>query len=786
MTKKPSYEELEKRVQELSENQDKYELLAETIVHGVQEVDTTGKILYANSAFHKMCGYENGDLIGKLMYDLFPKDADSKALRDYIKILIQKQPEPEPWFGKMIMKNGNLFDVQIDWNYKLNRHGDIIGFISSISNIIEKIEAAKALKKEIQFRNTLIEALPYPTMLIKKNRTIVFANKVAHDIGARVGGICWQDFGHSDYIPEKDKDYINQHKTTKGLCSHCTFCLADEALSDLKPLVAPEVEAFGKIFETYWVPVSSDLFLHYALDITENKQAEQELKYSKLQLEAVFNNLDAIIYITDMDSYEILYMNNYMKEVLGKDSTGKICWKSFHENQDGPCDFCTNDKLIDADGDPTEPYVWEFYNSKVNKWYELHDQAIPWTDGRLVRMEIAVDISERKFSEEAALKREQYINSLNNAAQVLLGSIDAVPFQEFVDKIGPASNASRTYIFINYYGPEGCMMTSQEAEWCAKGITSQIDNPKLQNLSLEEWPSRWIEILTQGNIVKGRVADFPNNEREILEPQGILAIMIIPIMVEDMFAGFIGFDNCESDREWGITEEIFLSMASNGLAQAFKRIDFQEQIQSSLKEKEALLKEIHHRVKNNMQVIVSLLKMHGRRTEDKQLGAIFEDCRDRINAMSLIHESLYQSEDLAKIDFEIYLKKLCKNLDKAYDATSRKISLKVQQCDVTLNMDQGIAIGMVIAELVSNSFKHAFPTGKGGSVSISLSNLDENEVELIIQDSGRGLPEDFDIMNTQSLGLKLVVAAVTRELAGSIRVGQNNGTCFIIHFKGNK
>ncbi|MCP4672231.1 MAG: hypothetical protein GY857_13095, partial [Desulfobacula sp.] len=120
----------------------------------------------------------------------------------------------------------------------------------------------------------------YPTMLIKKDRTIIFANKVAREVGAKVGGTCWQDFGHSDYIPEKDKEYIHQHKTTQGLCSHCTFCLADEALNDLKPAIAPEVKAFGGIWETHWIPVSEDSFLHYALDITERKKMERQLRQS--------------------------------------------------------------------------------------------------------------------------------------------------------------------------------------------------------------------------------------------------------------------------------------------------------------------------------------------------------------------------------------------------------------------------------------------------------------------------------------------------------------------------
>ncbi len=212
----------------------------------------------------------------------------------------------------------------------------------------------------------------------------------------------------------------------------------------------------------------------------------------------------------------------------------------------------------------------------------------------------------------------------------------------------------------------------------------------------------------------------------------------------------------------------------------------QEKINASLKEKVVLLREIHHRVKNNMQVIISLLRMHTRKTKDVHLGKIFEDCRDRINAMSLIHESLYNSYDLAKIDFKAYLKELCQNLSQAYETPGKGISLTVGECDVTLNMDQGIAIGMVIAELISNAFKHAFPMGKGGNVSINLSEIDAENVKLIIKDDGKGIPPQINVMNSPSLGLRLAVSAVTHELDGSIEIDRGKGTQFTICFKYKK
>jgi two-component sensor histidine kinase len=205
-------------------------------------------------------------------------------------------------------------------------------------------------------------------------------------------------------------------------------------------------------------------------------------------------------------------------------------------------------------------------------------------------------------------------------------------------------------------------------------------------------------------------------------------------------------------------------------------------LEKSLAEKEVLLREIHHRVKNNMQTIIGLLRMHARRTDDAQLTEIFSDCRDRIDAMSLIHEALYQSENLSKIDFNAYLKKLCRNLAKAHDAPRRRIDLTTSAANVSLNLDHGVAVGMVIAELISNAFKHAFPDDEGGAVTVHLDRPDGETVRLVVSDTGIGLPEDFDIQNPPSLGMRLVAGAVIRELGGSIEATSDGGAKFIIHF----
>jgi PAS domain S-box-containing protein len=208
-------------------------------------------------------------------------------------------------------------------------------------------------------------------------------------------------------------------------------------------------------------------------------------------------------------------------------------------------------------------------------------------------------------------------------------------------------------------------------------------------------------------------------------------------------------------------------------------------LRRALEEKEVLLREIHHRVKNNMQVISGLLRMHARMSDDADLRGIFEDCRNRVSAMALIHEALYEARDVAQVDFEVYLSKLCRNLSRVYGASGRGIEVRVDGCNISLSLDQGVAVGMVVSELVSNAFKHAFPLEKGGRVTVELTSPDANAAELIVADNGKGLPPEVDLGQPSSLGLGLELAtdAVRRELGGTISVSQDRGARYAIRFQ---
>ncbi|MFW9902615.1 MAG: PAS domain S-box protein [Candidatus Thorarchaeota archaeon] len=210
-------------------------------------------------------------------------------------------------------------------------------------------------------------------------------------------------------------------------------------------------------------------------------------------------------------------------------------------------------------------------------------------------------------------------------------------------------------------------------------------------------------------------------------------------------------------------------------------IDISEQkkneflLESSLAEKEILLKEIHHRVKNNLQIISSLILLQEQYVKDEKTLHIFKDFQSRIKVMALIHQTLYNSENLYKIHLSKYIEELVHNLFKAYSANSKQIRLKLNIENIDFSLDKAMACGLIINELVSNSLKHAFSKKESGKIIVTLKEAKNNRIFLDVYDNGIGFPKDVDYKKSDTLGLKLI-STITKQLGGKISIEKNNGT----------
>jgi len=207
----------------------------------------------------------------------------------------------------------------------------------------------------------------------------------------------------------------------------------------------------------------------------------------------------------------------------------------------------------------------------------------------------------------------------------------------------------------------------------------------------------------------------------------------------------------------------------------------EEQIKASLKEKQVMIDEIHHRVKNNMMVIISLLKLQSKNIKDDQMREILKASQSRVYAMSAVHETLHESENLSEIDLKKYLYKITDSIFQSSSIDTKKVELKNNIEAMLISINHASPLGLTINELISNSLKYAFPDGKKGKIDVSLKKLDK-ALELIVMDDGVGMPENFDWKNSSTLGLKLVRTLVENQLDGSIEMESKSGTKFTIKF----
>ena len=356
------------------------------------------------------------------------------------------------------------------WGYLLGATMEIIVAFGMLLLYINKskeelkISERKLSESEAHLR-TLVETIPDLIWLKDPDGFYLSCNlKFESFFGAKQSEIVGKtdyDFVNkklADFSRKNDKaamasgkPTVNEEKVTYASDGHQEY---------LETIKTPMVRKDGKLIGVLGV----------ARDITDRKKSEREIKESHERLLAILNSLESIVYVADLDTYEVLYANNYFTEKFGE-VMGKTCWKVMQAGRTGPCEFCTNDKLLDADGNPTGTYAWEFKNTIKNRWYYIHDRAIKWVDGRYVRMEIATDITEKKNAEEEKfnlqnrLQQAQKMEAIgtlaggiahdfNNILSVILGYTDlakedAPPGEEYqkdLDAVLTAANRAKDLV----------------------------------------------------------------------------------------------------------------------------------------------------------------------------------------------------------------------------------------------------------------------------------------------------------------------------------------------------
>jgi PAS domain S-box-containing protein len=208
----------------------------------------------------------------------------------------------------------------------------------------------------------------------------------------------------------------------------------------------------------------------------------------------------------------------------------------------------------------------------------------------------------------------------------------------------------------------------------------------------------------------------------------------------------------------------------------------EEQLRSSLEEKEVLMREIHHRVKNNFQAVCGLISLQASYMPEEAYMAILQDTEARILAMAHVHERLYESESLAHVRIDQYVQGIVDDLLSFYKGSDANVQFRYELEEISLNVDTAIPCGLMVTELVTNAIKHAFPQGREGVITIRLKSINGEKLELTVSDDGVGFPEHVEVGNTQTLGLDLI-SAFAKKLRGEIKLNRDHGTVFSVRFR---
>jgi PAS domain S-box-containing protein len=475
-------------------------------------------------------------------------------------------------------------------------------------------------------------------------------------------------------------------------------------------------------------------------DITELKLAEQKLIENELKFRELFDNMSSgvAIYEADEDGNDFFFKSlNRAGERIDNFKRQDVIGKSILEIFPAVKEFGLFDILQRvwqtgvAESHPASLYK----DARITGWRENFVYKLP--SGEIAA--IYDDITERKKAEVTLRESETYLKTIFNSAQIGLLIID--PLTHSIYDINPAAVEL------------GGRTKNELIGATCHQFVCPADKGKCPITDL------------------GQKID--NSERVLLRPDGKqvpILKTVVPIVIQGrnyLLESFIDITERKQAEEQlkHFNEE--LELAVN------ERTD---QLNKSLHEKEILLKEIHHRVKNNLQIVISLLNLQSRYIKDETILNAIKESQNRIRAMALVHEKLYKSEDISHIDLSDYIRFLATSLFSFHNISPQKIRLTIDMKEVRIDINSAIPIGLIINELVSNSLKYAFPQGKKGEIAIT-GHKDADIIIIQIKDTGIGMPEGLDWKNAESLGLRLVISLV-EQLQGTIELEKGAGTLF--------
>ncbi len=853
--------ESRKMEKELHQSEENLRTTLNSIGDAVMATDTKGNIIRMNPIAEKLTGWKFDEVQGKKLENFF--HIENALTGEKVKNPVKKVLETGLIKGlanhtKLISRTGEQYQIADSAAPIKDDQGSISGVVFIFRDVTEDYQMREKLKaSEIRLRQ-----------LFGNMSSAVAVYKAVEE---------GNDFEFLDFnkaaekIENTSKEKVIGKKVTEVFPGVKDFGLLD-VFQRVWKTGQPEDHPASQYKDdriagwrdnfVYKLPTGEIVAVYD--DVTKLKQAEEALQKEHDEMLALFDNMEDVIYVVDMDTCEILFVNQFTKKAFGKELVGGICYEEF-QNFSEPCEFCTNEKIKELNG---KPYHWEYHNPVTDHDYEIMDKVIQWPDGRKVRFELAHDITERKKAEEELASNYALLHMAGETARFGGWSVDlrtdtctwsdtvadihgtpqgySPPLEEGINFYAPGWREKISRVFTDCaqkgipYDEEMEIITKQgkrvwvrtagkpvrdndgkivkvqgafqditvrkqaemklrESERKLSTLMSNLQGMVYSCLNDKNWTIKFVsqgvyvltgykpEELIDNQIVSYNDLIHPDDRQHVWETvQGALKSRS-PFTLEYRIISRDDSIKWVWEQGQGVfSSEGELLSLEGFITDITDRKKAEKQVRNNLREKSLLLRELYHRTKNNMQMIVSMLNIAAYKTKRRSTKEAFKDIVNKIFSMSLVHQKLYEAQDLSKINLKEYIGDFSQHLIQSYRKSKDDISLNLDLQDIHVSIDTAIPLGLALTELISNVFKHAFPKNKRGEIFIGLEQSKEGTINIELTDNGVGIDPTFDLRKISTMGLQNVFNLIEYQLGGRVSYKEKNGLKWKISLGGDK
>lgn len=690
---------------------------------GIIEWDRDGHIRDWSDFAEKIFRWSHDDVTGKNLYEI-------EILPEFVKETVEKN------IHGVNENSKSYFSVELEHTTKdgekifctwhnatiFDQAGHLVSIYSMVDDITEKKLAAEQLRESEERFRVLTDASLVGIFMVQ-NRLVRYVNPRFCEICGYTKEDLVNQTDPLSLIHTEDQQKLLRLRRMWDSSEIDSFEVNVRAYTKQKKII--NIKVYGSKIMMHDKPA----MIGVVVDQTKEVEATQKYKTSVESYKVLFDSIGDAIYIQDENGV-FLEVNKSVEQMYGYTKSEILGQTPAFLSAPGKVDLDKAQQLIKKAFDG-QPQRFEWWGRRKNG--EIFPKEIhlnPGTYfGKNVVIAIARDISEQYEQQKVLKQNELLFRQLFQNAPIGIALLDE---QKEVQMINSGFEEIFGYTYEEIKGLAIDSIIAPDERFDEASNLSESTEPFELTSTRMNKDGKNLDVLIYG----------------------------VPVVMDGRTIAIYG---------------IYVDITD--------RIEAEEKIRYSLKEKEVLLSEIHHRVKNNLAVITGLLELQSHSTDNSDVRKVLKDSQMRINSMALIHEKLYQNETLSQIEFDIYIKELIEVIQKSHSTTQRPVSLDFDVDNIQLTITQAIPCGLLLNEIVTNSFKHAFQglNGKKPVISVSLKEKDR-KIELVISDNGPGLPAKFEELGKMSLGLTLI-NTLKKQIEAEMDVQIGDGTTYSFTFE---